>query len=119
MAVSPFHQERLSELIRREIAEVIAHKVRDPRIPAVVTIARIKLAPDNRNATVFVSFLEEKIKNETVIEALNNAAPFIQRIVAAKISVKHFPRLYFKYDDTIEHTNNINRLLKEIQHELG
>jgi ribosome-binding factor A len=119
MATPHFHKERLSELIRREIAAVISRELRDPRIPAIVTITRINLAPDTRNATVFISVFDEKIKAGEAVEALNKAAPFIQRLVAARVTVKHFPRLYFKHDETIEHTEHIQQLLKEIHHDLG
>jgi ribosome-binding factor A len=113
-----WHNERLRERLRQEIGEVIAHEVRDPRIPGVVTITDLKLAADNRNATVFVSILgDEKEKAEAVL-VLNKAAPFIQRMVAGRISVKHFPHLYFKLDNSIEQGQRINELLKEIQDEL-
>ena len=119
MSSTHFHIERLSELLQREIGTVIAQELRDPRIPPVVTVTRVKLAQDTRNATVFVSIYgDEKVKNDAVA-ALNGAAPFIQRIVASHITVKHFPRLYFKLDNSIEHSQHINELLKEIQDDLG
>lgn len=113
-----FHKERLSELMRREIAAVISRELRDPRIPSIVTITRINLSQDTRNATVYVSIFDKRVKAEEAVEALNKAAPFIQRLVAGRITVKHFPHLYFKYDDAIEHTEHINKLLKEIHHDL-
>ncbi|MBN1575435.1 MAG: 30S ribosome-binding factor RbfA [Chitinispirillaceae bacterium] len=119
MAAPHFHKERLAELIRREIVAVIARELRDPRVPPIVTITGINLAPDIRNATVFVSIFDEKIKAGKAIEALNKAASFIQRLVAARITVKHFPRLYFKLDDTMEHVEHIHQLLKEIHDDVG
>ncbi|KMQ50676.1 Ribosome-binding factor A [Chitinispirillum alkaliphilum] len=118
MPSNNFHNERLSEVLKREIGTVIARELRDPRIPSIVTVTRVKLAQDNRNATVYVSMMEEKEYQEEGIDALNNASPFIQRTVASRMSIKHFPKLYFKIDNSIEHSQHINKLLKEIENDL-
>lgn len=114
-----FHIERLSEQLQKEIGIVIAQELRDPRIPPVVTVTKVKLAQDTRNATVFVSIYgDEQVKNDALI-ALNGAAPFIQRTVAGRITVKHFPKLMFKNDNSLQHAQHINELLKEIENDLG
>jgi ribosome-binding factor A len=114
-----FHIVRLAEQLQKEIAIVIAQELRDPRIPPVVTITQIKLAQDTRNATVFVSVFGEDDEKNGAIAALNGAAPFIQHVVAGRITVKHFPRLLFKLDSSVEHGRHINDLLKDIQNDLG
>lgn len=118
MPSTHFHIERLGELLQREIGIVISQELRDPRIPPVVTVTKVKLAQDTRNATVYVSIYgEEQVKNDA-ISALNKAAPFIQRMIAGRVTVKHFPRLYFKLDNSLEHSQHINELLKEIKDDL-
>jgi len=117
--VPHYHKERLSELMQREIASVITHELRDPRIPPIVTITRINMATDQRNATVFVSIFGDADAPAAAVETLNKAAPYIQRLVASRIVVKQFPKLYFKLDDGISHTQHIHQLLKEISDDLG
>jgi ribosome-binding factor A len=119
MAAPHFHKERLAELMQREIAEVIARQLRDPRIPAIVTVAGIKLSTDLRNATVYVSIFDEKDRVAEAVAALNGAAPFIQHLLVSRIDIKHFPRLFFKQDTTIEQSHHINQLLKEINDDVG
>jgi ribosome-binding factor A len=119
MPSSPHHFERLKEQLLHEIGTVIAREMRDPRIPPVVTVTQLKLAQDTRNATVLVSIYgDEKAKTDAV-EALNAAAAFIQRMVSARVTVKNFPHLLFKLDNSLEHTQHINELLKEIEDDLG
>jgi ribosome-binding factor A len=118
MPVPKFHNERLRELLLREIGTVIARNVRDPRIPEIVTVTEVRLARDARNATVYVSIMGDDEEKESAVAALNRAAPFIQRTVASQIVTKHFPRLAFKLDKTIEHRHHINELFKEIQDDL-
>ena len=113
-----FHLDRLKEDFRREIALVIANRVRDPRVPGVVSVTDILLAPDTRNATVLVSiFGDESVQNQA-IEALNKAAPFIQNIVATRIRIKHFPRLYFKLDKSLDYRERLDGLLEKIKDDL-
>ncbi|NLG16218.1 MAG: 30S ribosome-binding factor RbfA [Fibrobacter sp.] len=113
-----YHMERLSELLQREIGLVISQELRDPRVPALVTVTSIKLAQDTRNATVYVSIYGDQQTKDTAVAALNGAAPFIQKLVSSRVTVKHFPRLYFKIDNSIERGQHINELLKEIQNDL-
>ena len=118
MAAPHFHKERLSELMHREISAVIARELRDPRIPSILTITGIQLGADLRNATVFFSVFNDEFSKNDVTKALNKAAPYIQRLVASRITIKHFPRLYFKHDDSLKHTQHINGLFEEIKDDL-
>jgi ribosome-binding factor A len=119
MPASHYHFERLRQELQHEIGSVIAHEMRDPRIPPVVTVTHVKLAQDTRNATVYVSVYGDEKARTAALEALNAAAAYIQRMVASRVTVKNFPRLYFKHDDSIEQGQHINELLKEIQDDLG
>ncbi len=118
MAAPHWHNERLREVLLREIGITISQKVRDPRIPSLVTVTEVKLAQDNRNATVYVSIFGDESEKQEAITALNKAAPFIQRTIASQITVKHFPHLYFKLDTTIEQGQHLNELFKEIKDDL-
>ncbi|MBN1980225.1 MAG: 30S ribosome-binding factor RbfA [Chitinivibrionales bacterium] len=99
-----------------EISWVIANKVNDPRIPEIATITDIKLAPDTRNATVFISLYCEN--KEEALQQLNKAAAYIQKLVAEKVTVKHFPKLYFKIDTSFEKRERINSLLEQVKDDL-
>jgi ribosome-binding factor A len=118
MTVPQWYNERLSEELGRKIAEIIAHRLSDPRVPSVVTVTNIKLAPDTRNATVFVSLFGDEKNIDEAISALNHAAPFIQHVVAESMSIKHMPKLYFKYDKTIAYGEHINELLNSVKDDL-
>lgn len=119
MPASHYHFERLREQLQHEIGIVIAREMRDPRIPSVVTVTQVKLAQDTRNATVSVSIYgDDQVKNGA-LQALNAAAAYIQRMVSSRITIKNFPHLYFKLDNSLEHSQHINELLKEIKDDLG
>ncbi len=118
MSSTQWHIDRLKEHLSREISWTIANKVNDPRIPDVVTITNIKLAPDTRNATVFVSIYGDENDKKGALIALNHATAFIQKCVASKISIKNFPKFTFKIDSSFEHSEHINHLLEKIKDDL-
>jgi ribosome-binding factor A len=114
-----WYNERVKEQLRREISWTIQNRVRDPRVPPMVMVSEIKLSPDTRNATVFVSIYDTPEKREGALIALNRAAPFIQNTVAQRVSIKHFPKLLFKLDESLDHSEHINELLDKIKDDLG
>jgi ribosome-binding factor A len=113
-----WHTQRLREELHKEIGLIIAGELRDPRIPDVVTITEVRLAPDCRNATVFVSLMGDAAMKKEAVAALNHAAPFLQHVVAARIVMKFVPKLYFKLDKSLEESDHLNELLKEIKDDL-
>lgn len=119
MAAPKFHVERLRGMLHREIGSVISQEVRDPRIPGIVTVTEVKLARDVRNATVYVSLMGDDAEKQDALDALNKAAPFIQRMVASRVVTKNFPHLIFKIDTSIEYGQHINELFREIEGDLA
>ncbi|MBD3316273.1 MAG: 30S ribosome-binding factor RbfA [Chitinivibrionales bacterium] len=119
MSSPRWYNDRVKEQLRREIAWAIQNEVRDPRVPPMVTVSEIKLAADTRNATVFVSIYDTPEKRKDALVALNGAAPFIQNIVAQRVSIKHFPKLHFKLDESLDRREHINELLDKIKDDLG
>lgn len=113
-----WHVERVKEHLHREIAWAIANKINDPCIRDVVTVTDIKLAPDTRNATIFISVYGDDERKEKAISALNRAASFIQRCISPRITIKNFPKLYFKIDSSLERGEHINTLLEQVKDDL-
>lgn len=113
-----WHLERLREELRKEIGLAIAEQMRDPRIPDVVTITEVRLAPDCRNATVMMSVLGDDAAKQAAIDVLNHAAPYLQHLVAKAIVMKFVPKLYFKIDKSLADNERMGELFKEIQDDL-
>ena len=83
-----FHKDRVRENLGREIGWTISNKLRDPRIPAIVTVTQVALAQDMRNATVFVSMYGSDEEKSDALAALNHAIAFVQKTVAARVRMK-------------------------------
>jgi ribosome-binding factor A len=105
--------QRVSDLIREEIAEIVMYKLKDPRV-GFVTITGVDMSPDLKQARVFVSILKED-EREMTLEILNSAKAFIRSILSKRLKMKFIPVVEFKLDASIEYGYKIDRLLKEIR----
>ena len=105
--------QRLSILLREEIADIIMRKVKDPRL-GFVTVTDVELSEDLKTARVFVSVLKDKDK-ETTLEILNSAKGLIRGEISKRIRVKFIPTVEFRIDKSIEYGEKVDRLLKEIK----
>ena len=72
--------QRVSDLLRQEIAEIIMRKVKDPRL-GFITVTGVEITDDLKIAHVFISVLKEEEK-EVTFEILNSARNFIRSEVA-------------------------------------
>ncbi len=118
MSAPQFHHKRLSEQLAHEIAWTIANTLNDPRIALIVTVTEVRLAPDGKSAMVYIGILGEEQEVKSTLIALERATPFIQRTVAQRVRVKHFPKLQFKLDDSLDRGKRIDELLDQIKDDL-
>ena len=78
--------ERVNELLRKEISEVISSSIKDPRLPHMVSITRIDTSPDLRNARAYVSVLGSTTEKTSALKVLKSASGFIRKtLIQSKI----------------------------------
>jgi ribosome-binding factor A len=104
--------ERVADIIRLELARVLREEVRDPRV-GFVTLTDVQLSPDLRSARVFVSTLEQD--EQTTLDALEHATPFIRRALARSADLRFTPRLQFVFDRSLATGSRVETLLQEIR----
>lgn len=107
--------QRVSDLIREEIADIIMNKMKDPRL-GFVTVTGAKITEDLKIATIYLSILKEEEK-EATLEIINSAKGFIRAELAKRLKMKFIPALTFRIDESLEYGNRIEKLLKEIKKE--
>lgn len=107
--------DRISELIKAEIADIIQNKMKDPLLGQYfVTVSRVKISDDLQNGLIFISILQESEKKEEVVKALNRAKGFIRGELSRRIRMKNIPDILFKLDTSMEYADKINRILNEV-----
>jgi len=105
--------QRVSDLLREEIADIITYKLKDPRI-GFITVTGVDVTDDIQMASVYVSVLKNEEKRFT-IEILNSAKSFIRSELSKRLRMKTVPSITFKLDSSIEYGNRIEKLLDDIR----
>lgn len=105
--------QRVGDLIREEVADIIMYRLKDPRI-GFVTVTGVDMAPDLKNAIVYVSILKKEDR-ELTLEILNTSKSFVRSLLSKRLRMKFIPTVEFRFDTSIEYGYKIDRLLKEIK----
>ena len=105
--------DRVAELIRADLYEIISKEVKDPRLHSV-TITSVKVTDDLRNAKIyFVEMGKDECSGE-IKAGLNRAAGFIRRELGKKMQLRFVPELMFVHDTSFGYGNRIEKLLAQI-----
>jgi ribosome-binding factor A len=110
-------RERVSDLIRDEVSEIIQREMSDPRL-GFVSITRVELSPDLKYARIFVSVMGSEEERASALVALNNASGFVRRQLAPRLRMRVIPDVSFRLDRSMEHAENVARILRDLEPEL-
>jgi len=104
----PNRAYQISDQIQRDLAELIAREVKDPRV-GMVTLQGVEVTPDYAHAKVFFSVLAGN-PQETQ-DALNQAAGFLRNGLFKRLHIHTVPTLHFQFDRTTERAADLNALI--------
>jgi len=108
--------QRVQELLLEEISKLIQHGLKDPRI-GFVTVTRIELSDNLKNAKVHVSIMGSEEEKEKSIEGLNSAKGYLRSSLGKNLYLKHIPELHFKLDEAADHVEKITKIISGWNHE--
>lgn len=99
---------RVADQIQRDLAELIARDLKDPRV-GMVTLNSVEVTPDYAFAKVFFSVLGgDPIETE---RALNHAAGHLRSGLFKRLRIHTVPTLRFVFDSTTEHAVAMDALI--------
>ena len=105
--------ERLSDLVKKELSQILFQKMHDPRM-SLCNITDVVLSSDYRHARVYVSMIgDAKHKDECLI-ALNGAEGFFRHELG-KLKLKYVPSLTFYFDTGAQYSQHIEELLRTVR----
>jgi ribosome-binding factor A len=99
---------RVADQIQRDLAELIARELKDPRV-GMVTINAVEVTPDYAHAKVFFSLLTGEPQQTQ--EALNHAAGHLRNGLFKRLHIHTVPTLHFIFDRTTERASDMNALI--------
>ena len=107
-SAAPNRSFKVADQIQRDLAELIARELKDPRV-GMVTINAVEVTPDYAHAKVFFSLLVGD--PEETRTALNQAAGFLRNGLFKRLHIHTVPTLHFEFDRSIEHAADMNALI--------
>jgi len=102
-------------VVKEAVSDAITHHLNDPRIEGFVSVTSVDVAPDMRNADVYLSIFgkDEAGQNRTFV-AIEHARSRIQSLLASKVQSKFCPVLHFYRDEKFKKTLETMRLIDEV-----
>jgi ribosome-binding factor A len=106
-------QQRVAELIRHALAEVLSRgDLQDDVLTKnVITIPEVRMSPDLKLATAYVMPLGGK-DEDAVIKALEKNKKVLRQEVARRVNLKFAPDLRFRRDESFDEAARIDTLLR-------
>jgi ribosome-binding factor A len=104
---------RLSDLIKREVSEILIRDVKDPRL-RLVTITHAEVAKDMRKAKIFFSTLRKGKDLTDTLQSFEKAKGFIQKKLAERLHIRYIPHLMFFFDPSLEHGARMQQIFKDL-----
>jgi ribosome-binding factor A len=107
-STTPNRGFKVADQIQRDLTELIARELKDPRV-GMVTIQAVEVTPDYAHAKVFFSVLVGDAAECEV--ALNQAAGFLRNGLFKRLHIHTVPTLHFLFDRTTERASDMNALI--------
>jgi len=117
-----YRKEKIEELIKRIVSELLIKEIKDPRI-GFASITGVKLSSDKTLARIGVSVLGDPRDLRKTMEGIKSAQGYIQHRVGKELRMRIMPRIEFFMDssvaDAVEMVDLLNRLEKSEGHTEG
>lgn len=111
----PHRPERLAEMIREELTDLIAGEVADPRV-GLAQVTEVKMAPEMRVAHVFFSVMGGSQEEKRTLQGLMAARGFLRAELTRRLQIRRVPDLRFEVDRSEELSNRMDQLLQRSSH---
>jgi ribosome-binding factor A len=110
----PRRLDRVNELLRTEISQLLARQIKDPRLSGVITVTRVSASNDLRTARVYISVMGDTETKRTALDGIQSAASFLRRELRGRVTMRHTPFLTFDLDESMEEADQILRLMDSL-----
>jgi ribosome-binding factor A len=108
--------DRVGDQIRMEIADILMRRVKDPRV-GFVTVTAVDVSADLKQARVYVTVLQQGLREAESLEALSRAEGFIKSELGRRLKLRYVPTLTFVKDTSVDRVTRVMTLLDELHPE--
>ena len=114
--MSTNRSEKIADLLKKEISLIISNEIKDPRLKNL-NVTAVKVSDDISIATAFYTIIGKSIKkddSEIDSQILKKFSGMIRSKIAKKIKIRRVPKIIFRFDESIEYSENIESLLRNL-----
>jgi ribosome-binding factor A len=104
---------RVADQIQRDLAEIIAFELKDPRV-GMITITEVQVTPDYAHAKVFFTMLNDnKDAIKQTVEGLDKASGYIRGQLGRRLTIHTLPQLHFVHDSSTARGMQLSALIDQ------
>ena len=104
----------MARVVKEAVSDAIANHLNDPRIEGFVSVTRVDMAADLRNADVYLSiFGKNDAAQNRIFTAISHAKKRIQSLVAGRMQSKFCPVLHLYMDEKFKKNLEIMKLIEQ------
>lgn len=103
--------DKKREKVEKEISKILSAIM--IQIEPMASIVRVSLSDKIGHANVFISFMGSE--GEKKFKKLQKSAPFFRSELAKKLNKRYVPTLHFKYDTSLEYSQQMSNILNNLQ----
>lgn len=112
--------ERMNDLLREQIDQLLRREAKDPRLDAMWSITDVEVTGDLRHAKVFVSVLGDDAEADRTLQGMNAARGFLRRELSQRLNtMHHIPEISFWRDSSIERGLRLSAIMDDLARERG
>ena len=108
--------DKISDLLRKEISLIINKETKDPRLQKL-NITAVKVSDDIGIATVFYTMIGESIEKEKSSidnKVLKKFSGMVRSKLSKTMQIRRVPVIQFIFDESVEYSDNIENLLRNL-----
>ncbi len=113
--MSSLRLQRVRELLKREIGEVILREFPADAGPGLITVNDVSVTADLHSAVVYVGILGNAEQRKQGWELLQRERKRIQGLVGRSVILKYTPQLRFVMDESVELGNKVLKIMEELE----
>jgi len=108
--------DKVADLIRKEVSDMLMTSVKDPRI-GFVTVTRVAVSDDCHQAKVYFSVMGTAEEQRKAIQGLASATGFIRKELGRRVSLRYTPEIVFQFDPSIEYAIHMEEVFHHLEEE--
>lgn len=113
--MSSLRLQRVRELLKRELGEVIRREFPADAGPGLITVNDVSVTADLHSAVVYVGILGSAEQRKQGWDLLQRERKRIQGLVGRSVILKYTPQLRFVMDESVEQGNKVLKIMEELE----